>query len=338
MKTVLNYTVLCGDTLSEIAGAISAASGISDQQIAAANAGLNANALNIGEVIDIPANNGSDTVLHYTLLSADTLIGISAALAQCSGLQYPQIVQNNAGLVANQIRVGQRLNIPATTTQQPAPVALPQLGAVNIGYWAWTWTKAVIPTDTGISIAFSGWTDVTTALQQSTKIMHRLVGDKYICLGGGNQDGAFTRDNIQAITAAINNGEFTAFEGIAYDVEGGDAGLADDFAASFTAAKANGYKVLVTVSHSAPYAIKDAQLLMQSFFADNNIDFLSPQLYTTGSESANDYDISHGLGWSEYVNCQAVIIPSLVKAAYYGDAQQYFSSQGVTLAGYVQWR
>ena len=79
-------------------------------------------------------------------------------------------------------------------------------------------------------------------------------------------------------------------------------------------------------------------MLMHSFFADTNIDIMSPQLYTTGSESANDYDISHGVSWSEYANCRAAIIPSLVKAAYYDDAQQYFSSQGVTLAGYVQWR
>jgi hypothetical protein len=64
--------------------------------------------------------------------------------------------------------------------------------------------------------------------------------------------GAFTLSSLNAITAAINANTITGYNGIAYDIEEGDAGLASAFTASFAAAKAKGFKVLVTTSHSQP--------------------------------------------------------------------------------------
>jgi len=95
--------------------------------------------------------------------------------------------------------------------------------------------------------------------------------------------------------------------------------------------------VLVTVSHSAPYGIADAQELMNSFFADPNIDILSPQLYTEGTEIMNDYSISHGVKWQQYADCRATIVPSIVKGTLYEGAKTYFANEQVTLQGYIQW-
>ena len=81
---------------------------------------------------------------------------------------------------------------------------------------------------------------------------------------------------------AIKSRQLTGWDGISYNVEEGDSGLALAFAASFANAKANGLAVLVTVSHSQPYNVSDANALMISFFTDSNIDFLSPKLLTTG--------------------------------------------------------
>ena len=142
---------------------------------------------------------------------------------------------------------------------------------------------------------------------------------------------------MQAITQAINAGSLSGYDGIGYDVEEGVAGLEADFAASFAAAKAKGFKVLVTVSHSAPYGITDAPELMKSFFANPDIDLLSPQLYTDGTEPENDYDISQGVVWRQYADCQAAVVPSIVKDTMYSDAQTYFANEGVTLQGYIQW-
>ncbi|WP_445946280.1 hypothetical protein [Shewanella sp.] len=77
---------------------------------------------------------------------------------------------------------------------------------------------------------------------------------------------------------------------------------------------------------------------MAVLFGDENINYISPQLYTTGSEDGNDYDTSQGVIWKDYANCKAAVVPSIVKSEYYPSAQTYFEQQGVTLSGYIQWQ
>lgn len=189
-----------------------------------------------------------------------------------------------------------------------------------------------------MAIAFSGWADPKKALSDSANVLNKLPAgaNKYISLGGGNINGHFTVSTVYAIADAINSGKFSAYNGIAYDIEEGDSNMEDAFRQSFAAAKATGLKVLVTVRHSAPYRIGDAVNLMRSFFSSSNIDILSPQLYTTGAESYNQYDTTAGVQWSEYCNAKAITVPSIVNSNLYGDWVGYMSSQGVTVSGYVQ--
>ena len=220
----------------------------------------------------------------------------------------------------------------ASPTVEPA-------GAASVcGFWRWTWSNTCTPPDgANLAIAFSGWSDHKTALEDSIHVKNSLAYKKYISLGGGNANGAFTSSSLAALTAAINAGTFAGYDGIAYDVEEGDSGLGLMFSDSFAAAKANGLEVLVTVSHSAPYGIGDANTLMHSFFADANIDYLSPQLYTSGNERANDYATSGSINWSQFAMAQAAIVPSIVSANMYQDAQVYFRQMGVPVAGFIQW-
>ena len=214
----------------------------------------------------------------------------------------------------------------------PTPVTSDLIGA----YW-WTWSQSTTgPSGQNVGIAFSGYVDVSTALQQSSATAAKIPVAKYLSVGGGNSAGSFTLDALNAITAAIQANQLSGYAGICYDVEEGTTGLASAFAQSFAAAKAAGLKVFVTVSHSQPYAIGDASSLMQSFFSDGNIDYISPQLYTTGTESSNDYT-AVGTSWSAYASSKAAIVPSIVCASYYADAVNYFSSQSVTLSGYIEW-
>ena len=338
MSTALHYTVRAGDSFSAIATGIDAASGVTYQAIEAANPGTPATALQAGQVISIPAADGRGTALHYTIRPGDSYAAIADALEACAGLTVSALEAANPTVLPTDLQIGDVLAVPATDeTLQPDPDATPPPAADNIGYWDWTWDPTSATPGATLGLAFSGWTDVTNAVQQSEKIKDALTGDKYICFGGGNQNGAMTSAGLQAITEAIQEGTLAGYDGVAYDVEVGDAGLEQDFADSFAAAQAAGFKVLVTVSHSAPYGISDGAALMQSFFSDENIDFLSPQLYTTGEESANDYATSQGVTWSQYAAAKAAIIPSIVKASYYASAQSYFAGQGVELAGYVQW-
>lgn len=115
-------------------------------------------------------------------------------------------------------------------------------------------------------------------------------------------------------------------------------GLLPKFTAAFKATKEAKLTVLVTISHSAPYGFSDAPKLMRAFLRDPNIDFMSPQLYTSGNESQNDYNISHGVQWAEYKYCHAKLIPSIVQSGLYKDCLSYFRKLGINTTGYIQWK
>ena len=167
---------------------------------------------------------------NYTVKAGDTLSKIAAHI---NGVTLAQIEAANPHINPNLIRVGQVIAIPSTqaitTTAAPSPKTTTPTpittSAENIGYWDWTWHDKPATLETTIGLAFSGWTDVATALAQSKKVYNRLVGEKYICLGGGGKSGRFDAPSLQAITTAINNDQFAAYQGIAYDVESGAAGL-----------------------------------------------------------------------------------------------------------------
>ena len=207
-----------------------------------------------------------------------------------------------------------------------------------VGHWNKTWSPSSPPNGATIVIAFSGHSDPNTALQQSNVINSTGGVDKFISLGGGTHEGRMTSTFLNQITRAIRDGRFAGYDGIAYDVEEGEGSLAKQFRESFAAAKAANLKVLVTVSHSAPYGIPDASALMQSFLQDENIDFFSPQLYTTGNETSNNFGITNGFGWHHYRNARSKIVPSIVEASYYDGARNYFNNHGIALAGFIQWK
>jgi hypothetical protein len=207
-----------------------------------------------------------------------------------------------------------------------------------IGYWNKTWEPGGAPEGANMGIAFNGWIDKDNVLWHSDKVKNELVGEKFVSLGGGNENGCFDETNLAGAIEAIQSGAYAEYAGIAFDIEEcQDAGLGAKFADAFAATKAKGMKVLVTVSHAAPYGCVDAKALMEGFLADSNIDYLSPQLYTSGDETRNDYQTNMDVTWEEYANARAAIVPSIVKASMYEDAVEYFKTKGVELGGYIQW-
>ena len=80
----------------------------------------------------------------------------------------------------------------------------------------------------------------------------------------------------------------------------------------------------------------DGAALMASFFRSTNIDYISPQLYNSGDEPANDYTAA-SVPWSAFKGSNAAIVPSIVKASYYSDAVNYFQALGINCGGYIQW-
>lgn len=279
----------------------------------------------------------------YTIQSGDTLTTIANGVNSCYGVTVDGIEQANPSVNPNNLQVGATLAIPAQKTPAPQPSSggtssQPLVRAQNIGYWDWTWAPTgTAPQGATLGLAFSGYADPTQALQSSQAVIDKLFGVKFLTLGGGNDAGKFTAAVLASIDQAITSGQFDAYQGLAFDIEEGDSGLEDAFATSFQLAYARGFQVLVTVSHSAPYGVSDAQALMTSLFSSPYIDFLSPQLYTTGEETTNDFTTTAGVTWQQYATAKAAVIPSIVQSSYYANAQTTFATYGVTTRGYVCW-
>jgi len=206
------------------------------------------------------------------------------------------------------------------------------------GIWYWTWSGSFNDGSATLAVAFSGEVDADAAISSSKSVIGHLSGSKYISLGGGNGNGAWSSGAISKISSYCKSKKFSGYQGIAFDIEEGASGLGSAFVSAFKACKSAGYKVLVTVSHSTPYGIGDGSSLMKTFFSNaGSIDYMSPQLYTSGNEGSNDFT-QNGVSWSSYKPFSGKLVPSIVSANLYGSAQSYFKNLGITTVGYVQWR
>jgi len=208
-----------------------------------------------------------------------------------------------------------------------------------VGLYYWTWSSGSVNVSrTNLDVAFSGEIDPENALSESRSILGKLVGEKYISIGGGDSSGRWTANSLTKLTQYCQQKKFPDYQGVCFDVEEGDSGLASDFAKAFAACKGAGYKVLMTTSNSAPYAISDAASLMRSFIPNQNIDYLSPQLYSSGTENQNDYSTNAGVAYTEWTKAAGKVIPSISYSTLYPDAENVFRSRfGITTAGYMRW-
>lgn len=224
-----------------------------------------------------------------------------------------------------------------------------------IGYYSWNWgAGSKGPSGANAGTAFTGYTDPQKAIQYYTPgaawCCPVLKGTKFITLGGGNSAGVFNADYLSAIGIAADEIKNAGYQGVAFDVEevdGSSSKLIPGFASAFKAMKDAGLKVQVTTSHSAPYATdtpEDAVAFVQAWVKDSNIDYLSPQLYSSGSEGKPEFAETSscknaGCVWDLYKNSKAVFAPSIVEASQYSEVKQYFSENyGITCGGYWQWK
>ena len=76
---------------------------------------------------------------------------------------------------------------------------------------------------------------------------------------------------------------------------------------------------------------------MAMILSNANVSIVSPQLYTTGTETANDYT-AVGVPWSAYIGSPALFVPSIVQSGLYASAQSYFASINIATAGFIQWQ
>lgn len=159
-------------------------------------------------------------------------------------------------------------------------------------------------------VAFTGYVDVATALSNwaGCGSCPALAGTPLLSLGGGTAPGTFS---VAALSALVADGGGldlvvgAGYGGVVFDVEAleatdSGAALVSAFNAAFAACHAKGLKVVVTTSHSGPYSAGSAQVsvdLVASWCAEGaNVDEVSPQLYSSGTEASPDFDETYFCG------------------------------------------
>ena len=84
---------------------------------------------------------------------------------------------------------------------------------------------------------------------------------------------------------------------------------------------------MLTISSSQPYAFDDASTLMNSFFNNPDIDYLSPQVYND-QLNGNDF-MAEGTPWSAWAKAKAKIVVSVVlESRDYAGAIHFFPKMG----------
>jgi chitinase len=104
-----HYTIQSGDTLVKIAERFYG-DGSQWTKIRDANHGIDPNNLKIGQQLQIPSGIGN-TSQHYTIQSGDTLVKIAEKFYG-DGSQWTKIRDANHGIDPNNLKIGQRLQIP----------------------------------------------------------------------------------------------------------------------------------------------------------------------------------------------------------------------------------
>ena len=175
-------------------------------------------------------------------------------------------------------------------------------------------------------------------------------GAQYLSLGGGRSEAAFTPEALSGLVEGSKDIEAikdAGFAGVCFDVEeahGSAEDLISAFERSFIALKQAGLRVMVTTSHSAPYETDSDETrvaLVDSWVRSDNIDYISPQLYSDGQETKPEYeaeDFNRNVDYKRYRNSKAKFVPSIASADQIDAVKAYFQLKGITVAGYVQWK
>ena len=133
----------------------------------------------------------------------------------------------------------------------------------------------------------------------NTKLAFRQ-GVQFVALGGASGEGTITVGKLKKFTdedgaQLVKN---AGFHGVCFDIEltAGEEDLVEAMEKTFKVLKEAGLLTMVTTSHSAPYAAssdKAKNMIVESWINSNDIDIFSPQLYTSGSESAPELEPTH---------------------------------------------
>ena len=203
------------------------------------------------------------------------------------------------------------------------------------GYYKWTWSSNQIPEGSwDIGILFGGESPraaIDTNINSAYKI---TSGKKFLNLGGGLDSGIWNIGDFDYINQKLSEIKKAGWEGVCYDVEvcPPNVSFVDAFKNSFAKCKQEGLQVLVTMSHTNPYKCQtgagQGMDMVKSWMSDSNIDYISPQLYSSGDD-LEPSDLTM------FKSIENKIIPSIPDVP---DWNGLNTKTGINNAGYIIWK
>jgi hypothetical protein len=176
-------------------------------------------------------------------------------------------------------------------------------------------------------------------------------GMQFLDIGGASARGVLTVETLQSFFAGgLDKVKDAGFDGVCFDVEmtrGEETALVKELERAFAACKQAGLLVMVTTSHSAPFASSTLMkgLLIDSWVHDDNIDLFSPQLYTSGTEGKPEFMLTpcgtpgqSKCSWERLAPMKAKWVLSLASGDQYPAAKAFFNKLDIKPIGYIQWK
>jgi hypothetical protein len=175
-------------------------------------------------------------------------------------------------------------------------------------------------------------------------------GKQYLSLGGSRSIEAWRTEFLDGFVdggsdiAAIKT---AGFVGVCFDIEETNGGkdLIKAFERAFRVLKKAGLEVMITTSHSAPYSAETDEIrigFVESWVTSDDIDIISPQLYTSGAEGKPEFEPSSGtygpVQYDRYKKAKARFVPSVGTAAEVDEVKEFFEKKGIRVDGFVQWQ
>jgi hypothetical protein len=207
------------------------------------------------------------------------------------------------------------------------------------GYYLLSWATGAAANapdgDWDYGIWFGGETPIN-AINNNINLSSKITkGKKLLDLGGGLDTGIWSGqsdfDYINSRLADIKN---AGWDGLCFDVEvcANNINFIDMFSTCFAKCKQAGLIVYVTTSHTNPYSCQTGSGqgidLINSWINDSNVDFISPQLYSSGTTlEVQDLSIFNTI--------QNKILVSIPYSTDWATLNT--DNIGITPAGYVVW-
>ena len=173
-------------------------------------------------------------------------------------------------------------------------------------------------------------------------------GVQFLSVGGANRNGLINAQRLEdySTSEGLNQIKAAGFEGVCFDVESteGEDDLVAALERAFAACKRAGLLVMVTTSHTAPYAAaSDASkpMMVDSWVKSNDIDIFSPQLYTSGREGSPEYDetpCASGCSYDRLKKMKAKWVPSVANPSHYPAVRDFLAGMGIQSHGFLQWQ